>query len=104
MTRPTERLVGCPLCPSRARLTRGRRGWFYSCVRFPACRGSKPVVPPVEGPMAAGESGRCAICGGRVTADDGERFADSGRTYYRHRAGSEACAGAVIAAAGRMPP
>lgn len=54
--------------------------------------------------MAAGESGRCSTCGGRVDTASGERFADGGRTYYRHRAGSEACAGAVIAAAGRMPP
>lgn len=54
--------------------------------------------------MAAGESGRCSTCGGRVDATSGERFVDGGRIYYRHREGSEACAGAVIAAAGRMPP
>jgi ssDNA-binding Zn-finger/Zn-ribbon topoisomerase 1 len=101
--RPAERLVGCPLCPSRARLTHGRRGWFYSCARFPACRGAKPVAPPVDGPMVPGDSGRCSTCGGRVDATSGERFADGGRTYYRHCAGSEACAGAVTAAAGRMP-
>jgi hypothetical protein len=111
-----ERLVGCPLCPSRARLTHGRRGWFYSCVRFPACRGSKPVAPKASTsersdfpqgsdtrPLYMSERGACSFCGRPVDAATGEIFTDGGRAYYRHRAGSEACAGAVIAAAGRMP-
>lgn len=94
--RPEEKLVACPLCKSRARLVYGRRGWFYSCIKWPTCRGTKPAFQPRTTAMIEGERGTCVDCGGVVLAATGKRIEDDGRVYYRHAASDEACATAVL--------
>lgn len=40
-------LASCPRCQSSMILRNGRRGKFYGCSRFPACRGTKDYVETV---------------------------------------------------------
>ncbi len=34
----------CPVCRSTMRQRKGRTGSFWSCIRYPECRGTKPVA------------------------------------------------------------
>lgn len=98
MTRPEEKMVRCPLCPARARLRHGKRGWFYGCSRYPACRGTKPVeLTETVRALRPRERGVCCLCGGAVVGLDGEAFTDGGREYVRHVATHDGCASMVIA-------
>ena len=34
----------CPVCRSGMRQRKGRTGSFWSCIRYPDCKGTKPVA------------------------------------------------------------
>ncbi|MNG26262.1 DNA topoisomerase I [compost metagenome] len=34
----------CPVCRSTMRQRKGRSGSFWSCIRYPDCKGTKPVA------------------------------------------------------------
>ena len=36
----------CPVCRSTMRQRKGRTGSFWSCIRYPECKGTKPVARP----------------------------------------------------------
>jgi hypothetical protein len=36
----------CPICGAKTRLKVGRNGPFYSCTRYPTCKGTARVLPP----------------------------------------------------------
>lgn len=46
-SRPTEYIVNCPDCGTRMRLkpSQFKNGYWYSCPRFPECRGSHGAHP-----------------------------------------------------------
>ncbi|MND29315.1 DNA topoisomerase 3 [compost metagenome] len=39
----------CPVCRSAMRQRKGRTGSFWSCTRYPECKGTKPVAKPTQG-------------------------------------------------------
>lgn len=39
----------CPVCRSAMRQRKGRTGSFWSCTRYPDCKGTKPVAKPKRG-------------------------------------------------------
>ncbi|APO83317.1 DNA topoisomerase III [Pseudomonas sp. GD03817] len=39
----------CPVCRSAMRQRKGRTGSFWSCTRYPECKGTKPVAKPKQG-------------------------------------------------------
>lgn len=42
----------CPVCRSAMRQRKGRSGSFWSCIRYPVCKGTKPVTKPKRGKNA----------------------------------------------------
>lgn len=48
LTLPSPVIKGprCPVCRSAMRQRKGRTGSFWSCTRYPECRGTKPVAKP----------------------------------------------------------
>ncbi|WP_130905540.1 MULTISPECIES: DNA topoisomerase III [unclassified Pseudomonas] len=43
---PTTKGPLCPVCRSAMRQRKGRTGSFWSCTRYPECKGTKPVAKP----------------------------------------------------------
>lgn len=39
--------VGCPICGAPMALVTGRKGDFWSCARYPACKGTRPITPAI---------------------------------------------------------
>ena len=63
----------CDECGHPMKLRFGRRGWFWSCTDFPACKGAKPVGcnGAVEQEEAAPEDARCPECGSEMVVKTG---------------------------------
>jgi DNA topoisomerase-1 len=59
----------CPECGGAMAMKGGRSGRFLGCVRYPACRGTRPYVIGIPCPKG---------CGGGVT----ERRSKLGRTFF----------------------
>ena len=43
---PATKGPRCPVCRSAMRQRKGRTGSFWSCTRYPECKGTKPVAKP----------------------------------------------------------
>lgn len=43
---PATKGPHCPVCRSAMRQRKGRTGSFWSCTRYPECKGTKPVAKP----------------------------------------------------------
>lgn len=43
---PAPKGPRCPVCRSAMRQRKGRTGSFWSCTRYPECKGTKPVAKP----------------------------------------------------------
>ncbi|EIK93764.1 DNA topoisomerase III [Pseudomonas sp. M47T1] len=43
---PAARGPGCPICKTVMRKRTGRTGTFWSCSRYPDCKGTKPLAKP----------------------------------------------------------
>lgn len=45
--------VGCPVCGApMAKVIGSRNGDFWSCARWPACKGTRPSESPIKGETA----------------------------------------------------
>lgn len=48
----------CPLCQAKMRLRKGSKGPFWSCSRYPECKGAKPVAGKKRASHAKGQAAR----------------------------------------------
>ena len=75
----------CPKCGARMTIKNGRRGKFYSCTRFPKCKGSRDYKGsdsngrqyPSRQSRGGGDVPRCPKCGSKMVLRSGKR----GRFY-----------------------
>lgn len=54
--------IKCPVCKAKMVPRNGKRGWFFGCARYPACKGAREIYTERPSPLCHPSEDALILC------------------------------------------